>query len=155
KRLYATGDLVKLLPGEIIEYLGRIDHQVKIRGFRVELGEIENILSEQSGVVDAIAVMKEDNDNKYIVAYIVPERFDMIGEFTSQLLLSLKRSLPNYMIPRYIEVLDKFPLTPNGKVDRNKLSAKKIHHDFITQNHCEPRDLNEDNVLAIFKHVLN
>jgi acyl carrier protein len=114
---YRTGDLVKWLPEGVIEFLGRIDHQVKIRGFRIELGEIESRLLTHEKIKDAVVIARESTDDKYICAYIVSER-----EFTSfELKEYLSAELPDYMIPSYFVQLDKIPLTPNGKVDREAL----------------------------------
>lgn len=84
ERLYRSGDLARFLKNGDIEYLGRIDHQVKIRGFRIELGEIESILTEHSGVAQAVVITREEQpEDKRIVAYIVPAN-DNSAETESQ-----------------------------------------------------------------------
>ena len=121
-RLYKTGDLVRYLPDGNIEFLGRIDHQVKIRGFRIELGEIESVLGQHEAVREVVVMAREDvPGDKRLVAYIIPE-----GEQTpsvSVLRQYLKEKLPEYMVPNAFVMLEKFPLTPNGKIDRKALPS--------------------------------
>ncbi|MEV4313139.1 non-ribosomal peptide synthetase [Actinocrispum sp. NPDC049592] len=114
-RLYRSGDLARILPGGLVQVLGRTDDQVKIRGNRVELGEIESALAElpevrQAAVVDRAGVL---------VAFIVP-----VGQTTvADLRQKLAVSLPEYMIPSDYFRLDTLPLTQHGKLDRNALRA--------------------------------
>ncbi|MCK5056810.1 MAG: amino acid adenylation domain-containing protein, partial [Candidatus Aminicenantes bacterium] len=116
--LYRTGDLARWLPHGDIEFLGRIDYQVKIRGFRIEVGEIENYLLEHAEIKEAIVISEMDNSgDRYLCAYIVTGK-----EFgVSELRRYLAQELPDYMIPSYFVMLEKIPLTPNGKVDRKAL----------------------------------
>ena len=117
-RLYRSGDLGMRLPDGNIEYLGRIDEQVKIRGFRIELGEIESVLNEYELVNQAIVLSKKDKDNnKWLVAYIVPE-----GKFERDEIISyLRGKLPDYMVPGLWVELNSFPLTPSGKINKKAL----------------------------------
>ncbi|GAA2586100.1 hypothetical protein GCM10010399_15160 [Dactylosporangium fulvum] len=114
-RLYRTGDLARWRPDGTLEFLGRIDGQVKLRGLRIELGEIEAVLREQAGVRDAAVIVREDRPgDQRLVAYVVgaaPER------------ATLKRLLPDYMIPAAFVELDVLPLSANGKLDRRALPA--------------------------------
>ncbi|WP_281360367.1 amino acid adenylation domain-containing protein [Lentzea indica] len=115
ERMYATGDLVKWTPDGELMFVGRTDHQVKIRGFRVELGEIEALLR---AFGDAVVVAREDDGHKRLVAYLVPSRnHPSVEELRSH----LEQSLPDYMVPSAFVLLDSFPLTPNGKLDRSAL----------------------------------
>ncbi len=121
-RLYKTGDLVRYLPENALEFLGRSDNQVKIRGFRIELGEIESVLRQAGGLRDVLVVAREDNgEGKYLVAYVVREPSGVIE--TEQLRNQLQEQLPAYMVPAHFVFLDEFPLTTNGKVDRQALPA--------------------------------
>ncbi|QFS50798.1 non-ribosomal peptide synthetase [Nostoc sphaeroides] len=125
-KLYKSGDLARYLPNGDIEYLGRIDHQVKIRGFRIEIGEIEAAIEQHSEIREAVVIVREDiQDDKRLVAYIVPQTTNIS---VLELRHFLKAKLPEYMIPSAFVVLEKFPLTPNGKIDRRALPAPdKIH----------------------------
>ncbi|HEY0737558.1 MAG TPA: amino acid adenylation domain-containing protein, partial [Herpetosiphonaceae bacterium] len=149
-RLYKTGDLACYLPDGNIEFLGRIDQQVKIRGYRVELGEIEAMLRQYEAVQDAIAVARTDPEPR-LVAYVVPKQNKAAGCHArrargmapgtengdsaldcsvfpvlcspQELRAFLGSRLPAYMVPDAFVLLDAFPLTPSGKVDRRALPA--------------------------------
>lgn len=117
KRIYNTGDLGKWTGDGNVEFLGRADHQVKIRGVRIEPGEIERALIQHSNIKTAVVAEKIINGEKLLVAYLVPENeLD-----TTTLRLWLSDHLPDYMIPSYFRVIDKIPLSDNGKVDRASL----------------------------------
>lgn len=117
-RLYKTGDLGKWLPDGNIEFIGRKDYQVKIRGFRVELTEIELKLASYPGVKESVTVVRDDgNGNLTIYAFLVADH--QVG--SSELREYLLKELPDYMVPSYFVLLDKMPLTPNGKIDRKAL----------------------------------
>ncbi|MDR0192479.1 amino acid adenylation domain-containing protein [Pseudomonas yamanorum] len=121
-RLYKTGDLGRLLADGSVEYLGRNDDQVKIRGFRIELGEIEARLAGCDGVREAVVIAREDEPgDKRLVAYVIaqPDHVPVAAELRDHLLLSLAE----YMVPSAFVLLDSFPLTTNGKLDRKALPA--------------------------------
>ncbi|WP_409279637.1 amino acid adenylation domain-containing protein, partial [Pseudomonas defluvii] len=113
-RLYRSGDRVRWLADGNLEYLGRIDQQVKLRGYRIELGEIEARLQAHADVGEAVVLLRD----KRLVGYVVSNRDDGLGD---ELKAQLKDALPDYMVPSKILVLERFPLTPNGKVDRKAL----------------------------------
>ncbi|MFO0777382.1 MAG: amino acid adenylation domain-containing protein [Nitrospira sp.] len=121
QRLYRTGDQARYRPDGILEFLGRLDHQVKVRGYRIELGEIESALSRHPQVMRSIAVVRDEQGNKRIVAYVVPETGSDVSP--DDLRRVLRDQLPDYMVPSIFVVLKEFPLTPNGKVDRKALPA--------------------------------
>ncbi|MEV7242588.1 non-ribosomal peptide synthase/polyketide synthase [Streptomyces sp. NPDC093248] len=119
ERMYRTGDLVRRRPDGGLEYVGRIDQQVKVRGFRIELGEVEEALRGCSGVAEAAAVATATDGHRRLVGYVVPAA----GERTEPEALrrELGRTLPDYMVPSTVVVLDALPLNPNGKLDRGRL----------------------------------
>jgi amino acid adenylation domain-containing protein len=120
-RLYRTGDLARRLPDGSVEFLGRVDNQVKIRGFRVELGEIEAALNKHPEVRESVVLVGADaRGAKRLTAYVVPaqERAPTSGELRT----FLTQRLPGYMAPNAFFILNEMPLTPNGKVDRRRLS---------------------------------
>lgn len=118
-RLYRTGDLVRWRMDGQLEYLGRLDHQVKIRGFRVELGEIEAQLLAQPGVCEAAVVAQESHNGPRLVAYVAPHADVLLNSVL--LKTALGTVLPDYMLPSLFVFLDTLPLSPNGKVDRQRL----------------------------------
>ncbi|HZF09509.1 MAG TPA: amino acid adenylation domain-containing protein, partial [Thermoanaerobaculia bacterium] len=117
-RLYRTGDVVRLLPGGEIDFLGRADQQVKVRGFRVEPGEIEAALLAHPAIAAAAVVPVGRPGESRLVAYLVG-RAVAPGELRD----ALRRSLPEPMIPAAFIFLAALPLTPNGKLDREALPA--------------------------------
>ncbi|MDC9623364.1 amino acid adenylation domain-containing protein [Xenorhabdus sp. XENO-7] len=121
-RMYKTGDLGRWLPDGNIDYLGRNDFQVKLRGFRIELGEIEARLMQCHGVREAVVLVREDEpDHKRLVAYVRP--LDGVELVLAELRQQLAQHLAEYMLPSAFMVLDAFPLTPNGKLNRQALPA--------------------------------
>jgi acyl carrier protein len=151
-RLYRTRDRARYLPDGRIEFLGRLDHQVKIRGFRIELGEIESALREHPAVKEAVAVIKSANDEKYIVAYIVPESGP--APAATELRAFLKQRLPEYMVPSTFVSLDQLPLTATGKLDRAALPEPDRSHRERESAFTAPRDAVEETLVEIFAEVL-
>jgi hypothetical protein len=120
-RLYRTGDRGRLLPGRDVEYLGRIDNQIKIRGFRIEPAEIEMVLLQHPAACQAVVAVREVHPgDRRLVAYLV---LDPPGTPLEEIRHLLKSRLPDYMLPAAMVVLDKMPLTTNGKIDRAALPA--------------------------------
>jgi amino acid adenylation domain-containing protein len=152
-RLYRSGDLARRLPGGDLQYLGRIDHQVKIRGFRIELGEIEAALARHPAVREAVVVArKEANGNHRLIGYVVPSQ--AAAPAVRDLRRFLKERLPEYMVPAALVVLDKLPLSPNGKVDRKALPAPGPERPELGQPLVAPRDDIERRLTRIWEEVL-
>lgn len=152
-RLYRTGDLAQYLPDGNLLCTGRVDHQVKIRGFRIELGEIESELRQQPGVGEAVVVAREIvSGEKSLVAYIVPQGSDKVT--ATELRGGLKRKLPEYMIPSAFVTLEKFPMTPNGKIDRNALPKPEKQVTRET-SYVPPVSPVEQAVAQIWSEILN
>ncbi|MER5889841.1 amino acid adenylation domain-containing protein [Streptomyces sp. NPDC001941] len=150
-RMYRTGDVARLLPSGELEFLGRSDHQVKVRGFRIELGEIESVLARQPGVGRVVVVAREDQPGaKRLAAYLTPE-----GEApaAADLRAAVAAALPEYMVPSAFVVLDAFPLTPNGKVDRNQLPAPG-REETAAGEFVAPRTPTEEALAEVFRDVL-
>jgi amino acid adenylation domain-containing protein len=119
-RLYRTGDLARRLPDAGLEFLGRADEQVKIRGFRVEPAEVQAALLREPSVRQAAVLATGEGESRRLVAYVVSSD----GEVSpGSLQEALARTLPAYMVPSQIALLDTLPLTPNGKLDRSSLPS--------------------------------
>ncbi|UFH49859.1 non-ribosomal peptide synthase/polyketide synthase [Pseudomonas sp. KNUC1026] len=153
QRLYRTGDLARANASGTIEYVGRIDHQVKIRGFRIELGEIEAKLLADSRVGEAIVLARESANGLQLVAYVVPNAPCDEAELRDTLRADLKASLPDYMVPAHWLVLERLPLSPNGKLDRKALPAP----DLAAQQdaYIAPVTALEQAVAGIWQTLLN
>ncbi len=120
-RFYRTGDLVRR-QGEVLEFLGRIDNQVKIRGHRIELGEIEAKLSALPNVRQSVVVAQTDAvGEKRLVGYCIANAGMAIDPI--ELRQALTGMLPDFMVPSLIVVQERFPMTPNGKIDRKALTT--------------------------------
>jgi natural product biosynthesis luciferase-like monooxygenase protein len=153
-RLYQTGDLARYLQDGSIEFLGRLDQQVKVRGFRIELEEIEAVLSEHHGVREAVVTVREDvPGDKRLVAYLVPPPQQLHN--SEQLEIFLRRKLPNYMIPSSFVVLDKLPMTSNGKVDRKGLPVVGGIRKQLQSEYIQPEGELEQLIAAIWRRALN
>src|SRR6266516_3928945 len=151
--LYRTGDLARYRPDGTIEHLGRLDFQVKLRGFRIELGEIETVLSQHPGVRLAVVVAREDaSGDKRLVAYIVlhEKRIVTLSELQSHVM----KQLPTYMVPSAFMLLETFPLTSNGKIDRLALPAPKHTRPELQEDFVAPRTSVEEAVRGIWLQIL-
>jgi amino acid adenylation domain-containing protein len=123
-RMYRTGDLVRYQFDGNLVCLGRSDHQVKIRGYRIELGEIESALVTHDSVREAVVVAREEQAGDVrLVGYIKPSGTTIDERSLRE---HLKRSLPDYMIPQHYVVLQTFPTTSSGKIDRKALPNPEL-----------------------------
>ena len=133
--VYATGDRVRYLPDGEIEYLGRIDHQMKIRGFRVELGEIEGALQALTEIAQAAVIAREIQPGDHrIVAYVVFVPDTPHADPFEQ----LRATLPGYMIPQHLVVLDAIPVTRNGKIDVAALPSPQPEERATVESPTDP-----------------
>jgi amino acid adenylation domain-containing protein/non-ribosomal peptide synthase protein (TIGR01720 family) len=153
-RLYRTGDLARYRADGVIEYLGRVDHQVKIRGFRIELGEIEACLLAQASIREAAVVAQEGPGGLQLVAYLIaanPQDADP-AVLRDTLKSALAPLLPDYMIPAHWMLLEHFPLTPNGKLDRKALPLPDANQ--LLRTYVAPDGALEQSVADIWQDVL-
>jgi len=152
-RLYKTGDLARYRPDGNIEFLGRSDHQVKIRGFRIELGEIEGTLGQHPAVREAIVQAQEvGSGEKRLAAYVVAE--GKARPTANELREFLKEKLPAHMVPAVFMLLDAFPLTANGKVDRRALPTPDGRRPELDEVFVACRTPTEELLAAIWSQVL-
>ncbi|RSN59718.1 non-ribosomal peptide synthetase [Streptomyces sp. WAC 04229] len=145
ERMYRTGDLAYWTDQGALVFAGRADDQVKIRGYRVEPGEIEVVLAGLPGVAQAVVSPRDD----LLIAYVVAEAgHDADPE---RLREQLAETLPAFMIPAAVLVLDHLPLTVNQKVDRQALPAP----DFAAKTAGREPDTEAERILcAVFAEVL-
>ncbi|MER5362578.1 amino acid adenylation domain-containing protein [Streptomyces sp. NPDC002785] len=149
-RLYRTGDLVRATADGLLEYRGRTDDQVKVRGFRIELGEIESALTAGPDVAAAAVVVREDTPGvRRLVGYVVPAA----GAAPEPAVLRERvgRTLPEYMVPAAVVLLDALPLTANGKLDRKALPAPDFSAQATGRAAGDPV---EQALCALFAEVL-
>ncbi|RKH23519.1 non-ribosomal peptide synthase/polyketide synthase, partial [Corallococcus sp. CA031C] len=149
-RMYRTGDLVRRRADAQLEYLGRTDFQVKLRGFRIELGEIEATLRQHPSVQQALVLARRDSStgDPRLVAYVVASNAN-----PNELRTHLQQKLPEYMVPSVFIPLAAFPLTPNGKVDRNALPAPEAGA-AQRERYVAPRTPTEQHLAAPWAEVL-
>ncbi|MDQ0582413.1 non-ribosomal peptide synthetase [Streptomyces rishiriensis] len=151
-RMYRTGDVARWLPDGRLEFLGRSDHQVKVRGFRIELGEIESVLSRHPEVGRVVVVARRDQPgDARLAAYLTPEAG--AAPAAADLRALAAGALPEYMVPSAFVVLDAFPLTPNGKVDRLALPAPG-REETTAGAFVAPRTPTEEALATIWQDVL-
>ena len=151
-RLYRTGDLVRYLADGRIVHLGRMDSQVKIRGYRIELSEIEAVLAEHPSVARAVVDARPAPTGvSALVAYCEPQDGRPLN--VHELRESLRRRLPDFMVPSIFVEIDKVPLTPNGKVDRRSLPAPESAR-IVAGTTTAPRTPVESELAEIWKALL-
>ena len=154
-RMYKTGDLCRWLSDGNIEYLGRSDFQVKIRGLRIELGEIEAVLDRHKAVRQCVVVAREEAPgDKILVAYIERQQPEVVPA-VSDLRVYVSEHLPAYMIPSIFVVMEKLPLSPNGKIDRKALPPPDQGRVEIAGKFVAPRDPLEQMMAQIWSKILN
>ncbi|CAL9674367.1 Tyrocidine synthase 3 (plasmid) [Streptomyces sp. enrichment culture] len=151
ERMYRTGDLARWTGGGRLEFVGRVDDQVKIRGFRVEPGEVETTLLRHPELRQSAVVAREhDHGGTYLTAYIVPEN-PAVAPSTSELREFMSTLVPDYMVPSAFVVLDSFPLTANGKLDRRALPVPGWSGGGGGRR---PRSVREEVLCGLFAEVL-
>lgn len=154
--IYDTGDLASFDSGGNLHYHGRADNQIKLRGFRIELGDIEAALNRLDGVEDGCVRVLKGSDyqlaSDFIAAYVVGESTLDTNSIKPQ----LTHVLPHYMLPLVVTQLAEFPLTPNGKKDRNALPAVTLAgHATDPQTITLPSNAIEQHIVAVWRDILN
>jgi amino acid adenylation domain-containing protein len=149
-RLYRTGDLARHRPDGRLEFLGRLDHQVKVRGFRIELGEVEAVLESHPAVAESAVLVRGEGANARLVAFVALH--PPLAGGAEGLQPFLRERLPAPMVPSVVEVLEAFPRTPNGKVDRRALAAHEVTAPAAAST--APSGAMEEAVAKAFQEVL-
>ena len=159
-KLYRTGDRARWLSDGNLEFLGREDDQLKIRGYRVEPGEIESRLTEQVQIREALVVGYGEDIDQRLVGYLIAEQEGRVEEVTGNESLDLQEirsaleiSLPEYMVPGELIVMEAFPLTANGKIDRKALPAPD-GSGLSRQEYVAPRSQTEKALAQIWEELL-
>ncbi|WP_411818965.1 amino acid adenylation domain-containing protein [Hyphococcus formosus] len=147
-RMYRTGDFGRYRANGLLEYRERADAQVKIRGFRVELGDVESAIVKCENIQQAVCkIIEPSPGDTRLIAYIKSGDIDL-----SALREALFEILPNYMVPQHFVIVDDFPMTPNGKLDRRALPEPELHEREM-ENYIAPSTPTEKLVAESFAHV--
>ncbi|MDJ0840406.1 MAG: non-ribosomal peptide synthase/polyketide synthase, partial [Acidobacteriota bacterium] len=152
EHLYDTGDLVRFLPDGSLQFLGRVDHQVKLRGHRIELGEIEAVLREAETISGAVVLVRDlAQVGKALTAYVTLSE-EAPEDLSADLKDFLGKRLPAYMTPSFFLPVDRFPLTPNGKLDIAALPEPGRESD--ARDYVAPAGPMEEALASIWRQVL-
>lgn len=151
-RMYRTGDLVRRRSDGSLQYVGRADAQVKIRGHRVEPGEIAVALETQPGVRQAGVVVRQRHGVPRLFAYVVVETAGRTPT-VNELRRALVARLPRYMVPQRIVVVDRIPLTANGKLDETALAA--MDSEPVESDRSTPETPTESALAAVLAEILH
>ncbi|HYP26889.1 MAG TPA: amino acid adenylation domain-containing protein, partial [Blastocatellia bacterium] len=152
-RLYRTGDLARYLPDGNIEYQRRVDQQVKLRGFRIELGEIEAVLESHPAVAQAVVTVRESSPGEgRLVGYLVGKDEGSIAP--GEIRAYLKEKLPEYMVPSAFVMMDRLPVTANGKIDRRALPEPDSTRPELSQAFVPPAEKKEKLLADIWAEFL-
>jgi amino acid adenylation domain-containing protein len=147
--LYKSGDIGVWWPDGTLQYLGRLDDQVKVRGYRIELGEIESCLLSYEYLQEAVVLASKDkDDNNFLSAYIISSLPVDVQLLRDHLL----NYIPEFMLPTYFTQIERFPLTPTGKIDKKALPSPERLID--KKNHVPPRNEVETKLILIWKEIL-
>ncbi|MBQ4835990.1 non-ribosomal peptide synthetase [Pseudoalteromonas luteoviolacea] len=154
KKLYKTGDLVRYLADDNLEFVGRIDDQVKIRGFRIELAEIESVLHRLTAVHSAQVVTANIAGSQQLVGYIKQHNKESNnGASIDTIKAALSAQLPEYMVPSLLIFIEEWPLTPNGKIDKQALpdpQGSNLHGEYVA-----PSTEIEEKLVQIWAELLD
>ena len=151
-KYYKTGDLAKQDSDGVMHVYGRLDNQIKLHGLRIELGEIESVISKHGAIKDVSVIVRNINDNDYLCAYytLKDEYNNNYNIDIDELKSNLEENLVYYMVPTFFTKLDKFPRTPNDKIDTRNLPEPEIN----TDNYISPRNEKEQELWNIISNIL-
>ena len=137
-----------------LEYLGRADQQVKVRGYRIELGEIEAAIMEHAAIRESVVTAHEEvGGERRLVAYVVAKEEEKLT--ASEVRAYLKEKLPDYMVPAAFVMMEAFPLTANGKIDRRALPLPEGQRPALESPYVEPHTETEKVIAAVWRQVLH
>jgi len=155
RRMYRSGDVGRWRSDGTIEYVGRNDQQVKIRGYRVELGEIEANIALHPQVEEVVVLVRENVDgNPQLVAYIIPKGQDAGSGLSAHILRKyLGDRLPGFMVPAVFVLLDEFPRTLSGKLDRRALPVPESRA-CVNRDHEPPEGAAEQELAQLWRALL-
>ena len=148
--VYKTGDLAYYNEDGTLVHKGRIDFQVKVNGYRIELDEINYALDQHDEIYQAYCIVETVQDDKKIIAYLRAKKVEISIESVRE---HLSNILPNYMIPREYRIVKEFPMTPNGKIDREKFSEVE-HFKINDQEYTAANTYEEKIITSIWEEIL-
>ena len=152
-RMYRTGDLARFNEDGTLQFLGRVDFQVKVRGYRIELGEIEARIAAHPGVREVVVLAREDTPGDVrLVAYLsyAAEPID-----DDKLRTHLRKALPEFMVPAHFVTIERFPLTPNAKIDRRALPRPEEVRKFAgAAEYVAPENDVQRQIAEVYQRVL-
>jgi len=149
KIAYKTGDIAKFNKNGELVYIGRNDNQIKIRGLRIELSEIENKILDIDKIEKCAVIYKKEHKNPYIIAFFTASK----TLETTDIRKELSKTIPTYMIPKYIIQIDKMPITQNGKINTKELANREI--DSLDTNYIAPKTEKQKLFCKILEALLN
>ena len=152
ERAFRTGDLARRLPDGQLAFAGRADDQIKIRGFRIEPDEIASVINRHPSIVSSAVIAHNDSGEKRLTAYVVAAAGTEVRDRDLRDLLA--RSLPDYMVPARFVLLDRIPVTANGKLDKAALPAPTEENQLRRDNYVAPRTELEEMVEGIVGPIL-
>jgi amino acid adenylation domain-containing protein len=152
ERTFRTGDLARRLPDDQLAFAGRADDQIKIRGFRIEPDEIASVINRHSAIVSSAVIARDNGPERQLVAYVVVAAGAEIWDRDLRDLLA--QTLPDYMVPASIVLLDRIPVTANGKLDKAALPTPTEQNQLRRDNYAAPRTELEEMVEGIVRPIL-
>ena len=152
-KVYRTGDLARLTEGGKIDHMGRIDNQIKFNAHRIELGEIDAAMAMQPDVRQAATVLREDRPgDKRLVGYLLAK--ENAQPNIAEIRDNISKKLPEYMVPTTIVVVEEFPYTPSGKLDRKSFAPPSTERPDIGVEYVAPKSIREKHLAIIWSDVL-